>query len=231
MECRQLQIIFGFCFIIIFAALGGCSASRKAHPVSKETGQELRSDFGDAFLYDVKIYRNGKKNSVRLDLYHLNEFISLYTRGYLGKGVLKGAIYGDSSIIYLPTENEFYTGKLGKFVNENCFDNAVMEKVLIEMFHKTPLEIAELQSDFDIALKENRNTKKSFFITSKKCDEIFEIEYKLLKDRWFPEEIKYENQDKSFKITAKNRKQKFSVKIPAKKILLDIPTAAQRIVP
>ena len=81
MSRRYFGIIFLLCSaLIMFLA---CSPASRKGGVSPEItiAQDLPEGKGDAYLYDLKIYREGKKNSVRLDVYRNRDSLSFFARG------------------------------------------------------------------------------------------------------------------------------------------------------
>ena len=125
----NIRRLGGFLFLtfILYLTLGCTFANRskwKNERIAAEQKTErpaLTEGRGDAYLFDLKIYNKGRKNSVRLDIYRNEDSLALYARGYLGKGVLKGLINQDSILTFFPTENQFYAGEINRLLSGNCF--------------------------------------------------------------------------------------------------------------
>lgn len=232
MNSRLLTALTIILSLTIF--LSGCTlANRKkggekcieAETMTWEEGK------GDAYLFDVKIYREGKKNSVRLDVYRSGDIISLFARGYLGKGVLKGLILPDSTVVYFPTKKEYFSGKLVNLINNGCSDSLSFELLIIEFFKQTPDEIEhDLPGFYLVVLKEN-DREKQYRLESRSCPEGIELDYSLKSGRFILEKINYSSSDGSFRFKATRRRAKLNIDIPEEKFQLNIPVTALRISP
>lgn len=218
--------------------LTGCTmASRKrAQKEIVEVEAVFDEGKGDAFLFDVKIYREGKKNSVRLDVYRSGDSLSLFARGYLGKGVLKGLVFPESTIIYFPTENEFYSGSIDDLASRQCPESLNFEKMIVELFVKTPAELEYIFPHFYLTILEETKKERWYRLESRKCRESIELGYELKEGRFIIGAIDYSrkdesSQDVSFRFKAVRRRSKLNIEIPPEKFLLSIPKTATRIYP
>lgn len=192
---------------------------------------ELPAGKGDAYLFDIKIFQKGKKNSVRLDLYRSGDSLALFARGYLGKGVLKGIIFPESILVYFPTENEYYSGNMVDIINGQCAESFPFEKIIVDLFMKTPPEIEEVYGNFYVNIRKETSIKREYELSSRKCPESIEIEYDLKEERFIPSKAEYKSDDGSFKLKMSRRKQRLNIEIPGEKFSLDIPATAVRIQP
>lgn len=219
--------------LITVLLFGGCSlASRQKIGRAAELKQiELAPGKGDAYLFDLKIYREGKKNSVRLDVYRTRDTISIFARGYLGKGVLKGLITSDFIKVYFPTENEYYSGKIIDIISGKCVESFPFEKMIIDLFLKTPPELDEVYGNFYINIQKETGKERKYKLSSKKCNESIEIEYDLKENRFIPKAFSFNSEDNTFRFKASRRKKKLNIQIPGEKFKLDIPESAIRIIP
>jgi len=213
--------------------LGGCSmANRKnvgGEPIEAELN--LAKGKGDAFLYDAKIYRDGRKNSVRLDVYLYGDSLSVFARGYLGKGVLKGLIRGDSVIAYFPTENQYFAGKLTDILKGSCVEKTPLEKLLVDLFIKTPVKTEYLRDDFYLTIVKESRDELQYRLTASGCPEHIDLQYELRDRRYLLEKVEYISPDESFQFRAERRRQKLDVDIPIEKKAVVIPDSATRIYP
>ena len=136
--------VVGISLLAVALAVSGCTLASKEkireRPVEAEAVFEEGK--GDAFLFDVKIRRNGKKNSVRLDVYRSGDSLSLYARGYLGKGVLKGLITNDSLVVQSAVFDnlESFYGSAGSVFRERYKVTDIIDDVCI-MQPRKPLPI------------------------------------------------------------------------------------------
>ncbi|MFH2035862.1 MAG: hypothetical protein ABIJ45_05610 [Candidatus Zixiibacteriota bacterium] len=206
-------------------------ANRNRKLIVEETATELTEGKGDAYLFDCKIFREGKKNSFRLDVYRSGDTLSLFARGYLGKGVMKALINPDSTLIYFPTENEHFSGTLDKLVTGKCAESLIFEDILLKLFMMTPPEINESYDGFYLKIINQNSKQQDYQLNSTVCDESIDLTYKLLKDRFIIDNIEYENESGSFKFLAENRKTRIGIDLPANKFQLQIPSNSNKIGP
>ena len=229
MKTGHISIVV-FALMLIFV-IGGCRVAS----LKTTGGTVLESEFnydegnGDAFLYDVKIYRDGRKNSVRLDVYRMNDRLGIFARGYLGKGVLKGVVTPDSVVIYFPTENEYYSGKLNDLIDKSCAVRDNLERLVIDLFVKRPVELDYPADDFYVTVIEEKNREKKYRLESKNCAESALLEYDYKSDRFLLEKIDFTNRDNTFRFRAERRREKLNVGIPAEKLSVAVPSDAVRI--
>jgi len=223
-----IQSIFVFIMILF---LGGCNLASRKPSVQSPVESEFNytEGKGDAFLYDVKIYREGKKNSVRLDVYRKNDSLALFARGYLGKGVLKGLAVSDSIVIYFPTENEYFSGKLNELIYKSCAEQDNLEQMLIDLFVMRPVELEYSMADFYVTVLNDKGKKQQFRLESKNCAESARLEYDFKDNRFLLEKIQFSNRDDTFRLTAQRRKHRLDINIPAEKFIIPIPPEAVRI--
>jgi len=214
--------------------MSGCSLANRKRGGTVKVDEEVPSwkeGKGDAYLFDVKIYREGKKNSVRLDVYRLGDTISIFARGYLGKGVLKGLLTPDSIITYSPTEKEYYSGKLADLMKNGCAENLPLELTIIELFQKTPAEIDFDLGNFYVVVVSEDDRYRHYRLESRSCPEGMEVSYTAKNSRFIPDEILYSSSDETFRFEAKRRRAKLNIDIPNEKIQIDIPSSAVRTSP
>ncbi len=214
--------------------VSGCTLADRRNAgkvIADEEAPQWEPGKGDAYLFDVKIYREGRKNSVRLDVYRLGDTISIFARGYLGKGVLKGLIRPDSILTYFPTEKEYYSGKLANLVDNGCADSLPLEFTIIQLFQKTPAEINFDLGDFYIVVENENNSVRKYRLESHSCPQGIDISYTPKDNRFIPDEIIYTSADKLFRFEAVRRRAKLNTKIPPDKFRIDIPSDAVRTSP
>jgi len=221
-------------FILYFVL--GCTLANRSKWKNRQITAEQKTEVsvlsngkGDAYLFDLKIYNNGKKNSVRLDLYRKEDSLAIYARGYLGKGVLKGQINKDSILIFFPTENQFYSGKINKLLKDNCFENIPFEKLLIDIFKMTPDNIDYSFGETYLSINEEKFDSRKYRLAAKNCSEYIELEYDREKGRLVLEKLKYSREDGKFRLDAKRRKLRLDIKLPDEKFQISIPPTASRI--
>lgn len=228
---------FLFLLFIVSLTLGCTFANRskwKSEKIAAEQKTErpiLTEGRGDAYLFDLKIYNNGRKNSVRLDIYRKENSLALFARGYLGKGVLKGLVNKDSIITFFPTENQFYSGELNRLLSGNCFENIPFEKMLVDFFRITPDKIDYSFGEAYLSILEEKPGFRKYRLVAQNCSEYIELDYDWKKGQFMLERLKYSREDGKFRLDAKRRKFKLNIKLPAEKFQISIPSTASRIYP
>ena len=227
-----LFLIFGLSLIL------GCTFANRSKWKTEKIADEqkterpaLTEDRGDAYLFDLKIYNKGRKNSVRLDIYRNENSLSLYARGYLGKGVLKGLVSRDSIITFFPTENQFYSGEINGLLSDNCFENVPFERMLVDFFKITPDKIDYPFGEAYLSILEEKPGFRKYRLVTKNCSEFIELDYDWKKGQFVLERLKYTREDGQFRLDAKRRKFRLNIKLPSEKFQISIPSTASRIYP
>ncbi|UCD94988.1 MAG: hypothetical protein JSU69_02745 [Candidatus Zixiibacteriota bacterium] len=225
--------VIGISLLALALTVSGCTlASRtKIRERPAETEAVLTEGKGDAYLFDVKIRRNEKKNSVRLDVYRSGDSLSLYARGYLGKGVLKGLITYDSLVVYFPTEHQYYSGRLVDVLEKSCAEAFAFERTIIDLFIRRPVELDYSLSSFYLTILKDKNNEQRYRLVGKSCPETIDLTYRWREKRYILDEIEYSSSDGSFKFSAARRRHRLNVEIPGEKFILAIPDDAARIHP
>jgi hypothetical protein len=190
---------------------------------------QLQNANSAAYLFDIKITRQGKKNSARLDLYQSGDTISFFARGYLGKGVLKGLLISDSVTLYFPTEDEYFIGRLTALTNDSCLRNLPLEELILKLFKQTALHIDLTPYNLYMTVLSETNNIYSYRLQSKTCSEGIVLAYSRMGDFFVVNEIKYNSPDNSFKFEAKKRECRLDLEISTEKLKLTIPETAVRI--
>jgi len=198
--------------------------------VVEETVTKLTEGKGDAYQFDCKMYRKGKKNTVRLEIFRSGDMLSIFARGYLGKGVMKAIINPDSILVYFPTSNEYYSGKLEDLIGGKCAGSMIYEEVLIKLFMMTPPELEKSYEGFYVNVIKQNKKRQEFQLNSKVCEESIELGYRLYGRRFILDDIEYENEVGTFKFIASNRKARLDIDIPESKLDLKIPENSIRII-
>ena len=134
--------------------IAGCASTHQNTVPGEEIKAQGWEQRGNAFLFDITVNRDGKKNSARLDLYQRGDSLSFFARGYLGKGALKGLLSADSVVVYFPTAGEYYGGRLGALLADTCGAGQNLEQLLIDIFRELPTS-SNLPSDLSLKILED----------------------------------------------------------------------------
>ncbi len=229
-------IVTRFAFIIFLAVIGvyceGCSlASRSRRSETAPRYAEMTVGKGDAYLYDLKINRDGRKNSVRLDVYYNGDSLAVFARGYLGKGVLKGLLSGDSLRVYFPTENQYFSGSINRLVKNNCPEISAFDNLIMELFRRLPSEIVALPHSYYLVIDKDKIKSKKYRLISEICGDELSLEYDLRQNRFLPKKITYSNPGRALVITAERRQYRLNITLPPEKFRIDIPAMAEPLKP
>lgn len=205
--------------------LMGCSPAQRKRNIStpEESSFIHETGRGDAYLYDVKINRDGRKRSTRLDVYIKPDTLALFARAYLGKGALKALIVRDNSLVYFPTENEYFRGRLSDLTDRNCDRNVEFERVLVDLFHNRPVEFGHDSTNYYVVILHESKELCRYRLVSVMCGNSLEIEYELREGRYIPVFLGFNNDNGSLTIEAKKRGQSLNIDIPSEKFSLSIP--------
>lgn len=205
--------------------LASCTpANRKRNVTAPErTSFQFSPGSGDAYLYDVKINRDGRKRSTRLDVYVKADSLALFARAYLGKGALKALITDDNALVYFPAANEYYGGRLGKLTDRDCDSNIEFERILIELFRERPVEFKHDSANYYVVILHESRESCRYRLVSVMCRKSLEIEYEYHDGRYIPTFLGFSDDDGSLSIEAKRRKQSLNINIPEEKFFLAIP--------
>ncbi|MEW6014749.1 MAG: hypothetical protein AB1690_05465 [Candidatus Zixiibacteriota bacterium] len=229
----QLSLFF-FALITISAIFpAGCTLANRNRVRIKTAEQTAPKEKlrGDAYLLDVKINREGKKSSFRLDLYQSEETLAWFARGYLGKGVMKGVLTNDSLIVYFPTEEEFYSGKLNALAKKSCLGNAELESVLGQLFRILPPEISSLSDNFYLTILKEDDKQRRYILNYKDCGGGIRLDYEKHDLRFLISNIQYIGEEETFGFEAKVRDFRLDTDLPADKFEIAIPSTATRLNP
>jgi len=227
-----LRVFQSLIVTLVLIILAGCGlANRKeGRSTTPEMRETLEEGKGDAYSFKVRIFREGKKNTVNFDLYYNRDSLAMFAKGYLGKGVLKGLIAEDSVLAYFPTENEYYYGKIHRLVNNDCFERLQFEQLILKLFVKLPTELEISMEGYYLKIEEDSGDRKKYRLISSRCGEELYIEYDVEEDRFIPEKIEYEKGDGTFKLIAERTRRKLNVSIPADRFEIPIPGDALQII-
>jgi len=220
--------------LLVVLVIGGCTvADRSKIRSGREEGTlaKFEAGRGDAYLFDVKIYREGKKKSTRLDVYRTEDSMSFYARAYLGKGVMKALLVRDSAVVYFPTEKQYYAGPLNALITNGCAERFAFEHLILDLFRILPIQIDYATDDFYVNIVREGPQECIYRLVSTACDDAITLEYRRKDGRYIPWLIEYAKNDDSFRLEAKRRTVRLNVDIPPDKFEIPIPATAERMEP
>ncbi len=204
-----MKIIRIFVLILISVILVSCSSGRKI-----QSGEDAASHLNlpdvqvEAYLFDVKLRRNGKPTTVRLDLYQTDSVVAMYGRGYFNKGAFRGRITDDSMLIYFPSTNEFLNESI-----ENLFLSFDCESELIGInllgYFISPPDSAHTSENLNVETIEESGDVKQLMISSKSCKWRLLLGYRKEKNGWRLELFEFDDSDN---VTLKGSRRQYKDK-------------------
>ena len=219
--------------LMLAVVVSGCTLANRRQAITEETRAQaaLPEGRGDAYLFDITVVRQGKKNSARLDVYQQGDSISFFARGYLGKGVMKGLLEKESLMVFFPTENEFYSGRLSALINDRCADSVRFEELILALFRNVPSLVEAAPEYFYLTATKETPHEVAYRLESRSCQGGIGLNYDFTGGRFTLDEISYTSDKGDFRFDAERRNIRLNIKLPADKFVIPIPSTAARIYP
>ncbi len=214
------------CVLVTFLVGCGTGGNRAGDEQQSESRRKIKAD---AYLFDARIYRDGKPTSVRLECYVTDSVVGLSGRGYLGKGALKGRLTRDSIVVYFPSTNEFVSEKTADLLTSaaDCVQiNAAVD--LLSIFSTEPDSIA-WGAQFKI-LRSGNDDRPHYQISLKDCGWLFDLEYREDKNKMYLSKFEF-NDGNGNRLKAKRRTLKKNASVPMKRFIANMPAGAIKIIP
>ena len=200
-----------------------------------------------AYLMDLRVNKDGEKNSVITELYFSGDSVGFYGRGYLGKGTFKGNIIDNNITVYFPDANEYFQNSVDRLnLEADCTrPSEVLFFVMSLLSGEEPgilngesafgtrqkLEYQDKRFLRTVFLKKGIFPKKEKLIDSN-CGDSILVRYMRF-DEDFPyykvRDILYHNDRHNFKAIGFIREQKYNISLPAAKFIVNYPDDAVRI--
>jgi len=184
---------------------------------------------GEAYLFDVKLKRDGKPTSFRLEIYQTDTITAFSGRGYFGKGALKGVVDKDSILVYFPTLNEYLYESTATLLDIKDCVNDLDNLNLLKLLKNLPDEML-MESNLTITPNHVNAKKPEYTLFNPDCSWKIDIIYDKRRPGWriksFFIDDGYDNTIKSTRRTYKR-----NANIPYKRFIVNIPDNAERIIP
>ena len=200
----------------ILLVLVGCSSPQKAH-----TGRELSSDVradkirAEAWLFDARVWREGKPTSFRLEVYRTDSITALSGRGYLGKGALKGTIRNDSLYVFFPRTNEYLYEAAGSLLDAmDCSDVSPRVDILA-LLTDVPDSVDGLEN-VEVTTSYLDPDRPTFVLYSRGCPWQLDLKYDKRKVGWRLKAFEFNSGD-GVRLKVKRRTLKQQAKVPVKR--------------
>jgi hypothetical protein len=213
------------CFAL--AALVGCGGSRQGR-VATESGGDGKVP-ADAYLFDSKIYRDGKPTTVRLEVFVTDSVIGFGGRAYLGKGALKGRLTPDSLELYFPSTHEYLYEPVEMALGSSDCPFPLEALNVISLFHVRP-DSLDWNTELRMAPNYQDDKRPRFIVFRDECDWQIELAYDRKDDVWRVREFEFVD-GKGFVVKGSRREVKTDSRVKSSKFRLDVPNDIVRITP
>lgn len=212
--------------------------------ISRTRGEQFQSA---AYLIDLRLDDDGKKFTVKTELYFSGDSVGLYGRGFLGRGAFKGNIIDNVMTIYFNRQDEYFSAPLAEIDSgQVCARPGEVLLTVLSLISGRQLPGTEnkfaFPSDHEITFSSGRfqrtvELRKSGFPESEKlidpnCGDSIVFKYEG-DSRQFPfyrvENMLYYNEKYNFRARGFVREQKYNIAVRPKKFSVDIPPSATRL--
>ncbi len=175
----------------------------------------------EAYLLDVKLRRNGKPTSFRLDMYQTDSAVAMYGRGYFNKGAFRGILTDDSLLINFPSSKEYLWESI-----ESLFQSFDCEKDLIAVnllgyFANLP-DSGHISKDLSVETVEQDGQSRKVRVTSVNCPWQLLIGYDLEEKGWRIQSFEFDDRE-SVTLKGELRKYKGDSSVSQSRFKLSIP--------
>lgn len=195
--------------------------------ISEETGVDAPEIPVEAYLFDVKLRRDGKPTSFRLDLYQTDSVVAMYGRGYFNKGAFRGVLSDDSLHINFPSSKEYLRESI-----ESLFQSFDCEKDLIAVellaYFSRPPDSGHISDDLNVEVLEETGKAQKIKVNSTNCPWRLIIGYDLVEKGWRIDTFEFDD-DKSVTLKGELRKYNGNSAISQSRFKLAIPDKFSKI--
>lgn len=181
----------------------------------------------EAYLFDTKINRKGKQNSMRLEIFQTDSVLGLNGRAYLGKGALRGKLTPDTLAVYLPASEEYlYESIAGVLTATECsIDSIALD--ITQFFHRTPDSIL-LDPRIKVAANRKDEKQPAYLIFVENCPWQMELTYDQQDTGWRIVKFTFSN-GTDLTLSATRREYKASTSVKRERLQFSYPDKAEQI--
>lgn len=221
---RPITMVF-FVFPLLLLS---CSVGKQNQGnANLEETIEKREITVEAYLFDVKLRRQGKPTTLRLDLYQTDSVIAMFGRGYFNKGAFRGRLTKDSMLVYFPSTKEYLQESM-----ESLFQSFDCEKELIAVqllgYFSSPPDSGHISQDLNVEKIKQEGKRRQLKVTSANCPWQLLLGYQMKEKGWRIEEFEFDDGE-SVTLKGSQRRYKESTSVPASRMNLAIPTNFNRL--
>jgi len=216
--------------IFLCVVINSCTSGRSDVTLNEVSPEYLNKKVrGEAYLFDVKLRRDGKPTSFRLEIYQADTITAFSGRGYLGKGALKGIVDKDSILVYFPTLNEYLYESTTTLLDIKDCVNDLDNLNLLKLLKKLP-DDKLMESNLKITSNYENAKKPKFAIFNPDCSWKIDINYDKREPGWRIKSF-FIDDGHDNTIKSERRTYKRNANIPYKRFIVSIPDDAERIIP
>ena len=211
----------------IALVIGGCG--RQVQPGGEYTENSGPEVTVEAYLFDTRLDFEGKRRSVRLEIFATDSLIGLGGRAYLGKGALKGWLDGDSLKLYFPSSNDFVYEPMSDLLQSfKCGEESPSIGIL-SLFYNRP-DGMKIDEHIEVVADTADEDRPTFTLLMADCPWKMVVVYDRRDPGWRIREFEFDNGD-NLKISADRREYRSDTDVRSSKFQVTIPSDAARIIP
>jgi hypothetical protein len=222
--------------VIILASLAlciglaaGCGRPAGRTGVAAERPESDIKVTAEAYLFDAMVTFEGKKRSVRLELYATDSIVGVGGRSYLGKGAIKGWLTSDTVRLYFPSSNEFvYEPVHDLFASMECSSRQI-DLGIIDLFFRRPDSLMTDTSVTVIADSSDAD-RPAYTLSVPNCPWMLNLVYDERDPGWRLREFSFSNGE-DLEITARRREYRDNRNVRLSRFQVSYPPDALRIIP
>jgi hypothetical protein len=205
--------------------MAGCAGRDRTTVAERDQASVNAKVRCDAYLFDSRLYREGKPTTVRLEVFVTDSVVGIGGRAYLGKGAVKGRLTEDTVKLYFPSSDEYVYEAVDDVITSSECPFSLNQLNIIELFHARPdsLDWGELSIDPDYQDED----RPSFVIYRDGCEWQIELTYDFQKDRWRIRDFNFSDGG-TFTLKGDRRQVKAGATVEANKFKVTIPHNAVR---
>jgi hypothetical protein len=219
------------CLLIVGSVvLVSCGGRNKVIiPAEAKLAQSEQEVYVDAFLFDARLWRDGKPTSFRLELYQADTIAGLAGRGYLGKGALKGRITTDSMIVYFPSTNEYLRESIPGILGSIECVGATTAPNLAHLAHSLPGQWLP-DGQYLLDTTSASGDERAYSISEANCPWRLDVTYTMHDSTWYVEQIEFDSGENT-RFRANRRTLKTGTSVESNRFAAPIGPDAVRIIP
>jgi hypothetical protein len=181
----------------------------------------------EAYLFDTKVVRQGKQNSMRLEIYQTDTVMGLNGRAYLGKGALRGKLTPDTLAVFLPHSTEYLYEAIGDVLSATDCKLDSLSLDITRFFRVLP-DSMKLDRRIKLSVDRHDANYPSYTIYVENCPWQMELVYDRQDTGWRILKFGFTN-GKDLTLAATRREYRASATVKPERLQFSYPPKAERI--